>query len=141
LIYVHVRGSYQMTWVPLGDLYLRKNWKKLICTRHTFNTISIYYILLFFYLNEFALRGEVWAHTTNLTLPLFIEVSLPSQESEQSYICVIGVSILPFSFLLIFDFGIVPTVWYFCFSLLFAHHWRRFQVDNFSYKSRVFIQY
>ena len=28
------------------------------------------------------------------------------------YFCVSGGSILPFSFLLIFDFGIVPTMWY-----------------------------
>jgi hypothetical protein len=34
-------------------------------------------------------RGEVSAHKTNLTLPLFIEVSLPSQESEWSCICVV----------------------------------------------------
>jgi hypothetical protein len=34
-------------------------------------------------------RGEVSAHKTNLTLPLFIEVSLPSQESEWSCICVL----------------------------------------------------
>jgi hypothetical protein len=35
------------------------------------------------------IRGEVSAHKTNLTLPLFIEVSLPSQESEWSCICVL----------------------------------------------------
>jgi hypothetical protein len=34
-------------------------------------------------------RGEVSTHKTNLTLPLFIEVSLPSQESEWSCICVL----------------------------------------------------
>jgi hypothetical protein len=30
-----------------------------------------------------SLRGEVWAHKTNLTLPLFIEVPVPRQESER----------------------------------------------------------
>ena len=30
-----------------------------------------------------SLRGEVWAHKTSLTLPLCIEVPVPSQESEQ----------------------------------------------------------
>ena len=30
----------------------------------------------------------MWAHEITLTLPLFIEVSLPSQESERSCICV-----------------------------------------------------
>ena len=29
-----------------------------------------------------SLREEVWVHKTSLTLPLFIEVSVPSQESE-----------------------------------------------------------
>ena len=28
------------------------------------------------------LRGEVWAHKTSLTLPFFIEISIPSQESH-----------------------------------------------------------
>jgi outer membrane lipopolysaccharide assembly protein LptE/RlpB len=27
-------------------------------------------------------RGEVWAHKTSLTLPFFIEISIPSQESH-----------------------------------------------------------
>jgi hypothetical protein len=35
------------------------------------------------------------AHKTSLTSPLFIEVFIPSQESEQSCICVLKVSILP----------------------------------------------
>jgi len=48
---------------------------------------------------------------TNLTPPLFIEVPAPSQESEQSCICLLGVSILQFSTNLKFHFGIVPTVW------------------------------
>ena len=57
-------------------------------------------------------------------------VSLPSQVSQRSCICVLGVSILcvrvsilcvrvsilPLSTILIFDFGIVLTVWYFFFS-------------------------
>jgi len=36
---------------------------------------------------------------------------VPSQESERS--CMLGVSILPLSTILTFDFRIVPTVWYF----------------------------
>jgi hypothetical protein len=60
-----------------------------------------------------SLRGEIWAHNTSLTPPLFIEVFLPSQESEWSCICVLGVSILPLPTILIFDFRIVLTVWYF----------------------------
>ena len=42
---------------------------------------------------------------TNLTPPLIIEVPVPNQENERSCIC------LPFSTILIFDIGIVPTVW------------------------------
>jgi hypothetical protein len=45
-------------------------------------------------------RGEVWAHTINLTPPLFIEVSVPSQGSERSYICVRDIDFF------FYDFGI-----------------------------------
>jgi len=34
-----------------------------------------------------------WAHTTSLTQALFIEVPVPSQESDQSFIYVLGVSV------------------------------------------------
>ena len=30
------------------------------------------------------LRGKVWRHNTSLTLPLFIEVPVPSEESNVS---------------------------------------------------------
>ena len=71
-----------------------------------------------------SLRGDVWAYETSLTPSLFIEVSVPSPVSEWSYICVLGVWILPllydFSILfwnctysVIFYFWTVPTVWYF----------------------------
>ena len=44
----------------------------------------------------------------------FIEVPVSSQEeSERSYICVLEVSILPLSTILIFDFRTVQTMWYF----------------------------
>ena len=33
------------------------------------------------------LRREVWVHNTSLTLSLFTEMSVPSQESEKSCIC------------------------------------------------------
>jgi hypothetical protein len=50
-----------------------------------------------------------------LATPLFIEMPVPSPKSERSCICVLGLSILPLSTFLIFDFGSVPTVWYFLF--------------------------
>ena len=37
----------------------------------------------------------VWSHKTSLTPPLFIEEHIPSEECEQSCICVLEVSILP----------------------------------------------
>jgi hypothetical protein len=40
---------------------------------------------------------------------IFKEVSVPSQESERSCICMLGVSILPLSMILIFDFGMWRT--------------------------------
>jgi len=47
------------------------------------------------------------------TPPRVNEVPVPSQESEPSCICVLGVSIVPFSaiFLLHVYFGTVPTEW------------------------------
>ena len=57
---------------------------------------------------------EVWVHkNTSLTKSLFIE-PVPSQESARSCICVLGVSMLTVSTIVIFDFGVVPTLWYSC---------------------------
>ena len=50
-----------------------------------------------------------------MTPPLFIEVSL---YQIRKCICVSVISILPLSMILIFDFGIIPTVWYFLFFIL-----------------------
>jgi len=50
---------------------------------------------------------------TDSTPTLFIKVPVPSQESERSCICVLGISMLPPSTILIFHFGIVTTMWYF----------------------------
>jgi hypothetical protein len=58
-----------------------------------------------------SLRCEVWEHKASLTSLLFTEVPVPSQTSEGSCICVLGVLILNLSTILIFDFGIVPTLW------------------------------
>jgi hypothetical protein len=55
-----------------------------------------------------------FSHLISLTpSPL---VSLPSKESERSCTYVLVVSILPLSTIFMFDFGIDPTVWYFCFA-------------------------
>jgi hypothetical protein len=52
-----------------------------------------------------------------MTPPPFIEVPVSSQQSEWSYICVVGL------FILIFDLDIVPTVWYFLFFMLLCVYW------------------
>ena len=39
-----------------------------------------------------SLRGKVWVDKTSLTPPLFIEVPVPSQESDSSCICVLPIS-------------------------------------------------
>ena len=49
----------------------------------------------------------------SLTLPLFSDVPVPSQESEWSCICVNGIDFVSVSTTLRLDFGIVPAVWYF----------------------------
>jgi hypothetical protein len=56
--------------------------------------------------------GEVWNHKTSLTSPLFIEAPVPHQESEQSCICVLGVSILPLSAIFRLDLEMGLTLWY-----------------------------
>ena len=82
------------------------------------------YVMFAFFLNLWNLDkflqwiNWVWAHKTILTLPLFIEVPVPSQEIEWSWNCVLEVSILPLSTILIFDFGNVLTVWYIWFFIL-----------------------
>ena len=53
-----------------------------------------------------------------LTPPLFVEVPAPCQESDRSCICVLVISTLTLSMILIFDFGILPTI---CF--LFFMQW------------------
>ena len=52
----------------------------------------------------------------------FIEVAVTRQESGLSCISVLGVSILPLFTILIFDFGMVPVAWYFCFSFYCSSH-------------------
>ena len=61
-------------------------------------------------------RSPVWVHQTSLMLPLFIEVPVPFQLSERSFICVLWVSILPLSTIFLLDFG---TVVVYIYSFLF----------------------
>jgi hypothetical protein len=65
-----------------------------------------------------SVRVDVWAHNISLTPPLFIEVPIPSQKSARSCICVLRVSILSLFKILIIEFEINLTVWYFYFILL-----------------------
>jgi hypothetical protein len=83
-----------LTW-----LYVRID-LLLTCRKHLHNHIT-------------SLRGGVWAHKASLTLPLFIEVPVPNQESERSCIWVLGVLIFPLSTIFQLDFRIVVTMWYF----------------------------
>ena len=41
-----------------------------------------------------SLRWEVWVRSTSLTPPLYIEMPVPSQTSEPSYLCVLVVSVV-----------------------------------------------
>jgi len=59
----------------------------------------------------------VWAHTTNLTPPLFIEVHVPNQEGKRSCVCLLGVSIVPVFTIFLLDLGAIWTEWYY---LLFS---------------------
>ena len=80
-----------------------------------------------------SLIRKVWAHTTSWTSSRFIELSVPSQESERSCICVVEVSILPLSASLHLDFGTVPTVCYFWGFFCILWHQKRFVFTLFIY--------
>jgi hypothetical protein len=60
----------------------------------------------------------MWVHKTSLAPPLFIVLSVTSQKSHRSSICVLGVSILQFSATFVLGFGNVPTVWYLFFHFI-----------------------
>ena len=68
-----------------------------------------------------SLRGAVWTHKTSLTRPHMIEMAVQSQERDRPRNCLLRVSHLPLSTILIFDFGIVPLVWYSLVFILFIH--------------------
>ena len=57
-----------------------------------------------------SLRREVQAHKSKLTPPLFLKCLYQSRE-VRGHVCisVLGVSILPLSTILIFDFGVVSS--------------------------------
>ena len=60
-----------------------------------------------------ALHQEGMFCPIKLVYPRVIEATAPCEESEQSCICVLGVSNLSLSTILIFYFGNDPTVMYF----------------------------
>ena len=67
-----------------------------------------------------------WANKTSLIRPFFIKVSVPSQENERSFKCLLGVSILPIflRFLIVLWNCSISLV--FCFTLLVeTGHWNR----------------
>ena len=106
------------------------------------------------------LPNDIWSYKTSLSLPLFIEVSVQSQESE-FYVCV-RVSILNFRrffiymrslywifhlhsiFILdfhlhsifILDVKAFTTQWYFCFSL-YLTFLDFFPLDNFAKNNKL----
>jgi hypothetical protein len=63
----------------------------------------------------------MFTYKASLTPPLFIEMPVPSQESERSCNCLLGVSVVPLSTIFLLEFGTVPTVWYF-FVFRFIHN-------------------
>ena len=70
------------------------------------NERSVSDMLIYTYFNKIelvciSLRGEVWADTATFTPPPFIGVPVTSHESERSSICVLAVSILTLSMILL----------------------------------------
>jgi len=64
-----------------------------------------------------------WVHETSLTLPLFIEVPVPIEESERSYIGVFLLSIFPLSTICQLNFGTVQTVWNFLLFISYTNNY------------------
>ena len=64
-------------------------------------------------------RAGFQPHKTSQRRHLLLKCLLLIQDSEQSYICVLGVEILPLSMSLLVDFRIVSTVLYFHFVFHF----------------------
>ena len=60
-------------------------------------------------------RNQVLADINSLTSPCFTEMPAPSQETEQTYIDILGVSIVRLPTIFLMDFRTVPTMWYFLF--------------------------
>ena len=64
----------------------------------------------------------VLVHKTSLTSPLFIEVSVPSHESDLTvmYVCVRGIKLASVFTIFLVDFGILPTFvfLFFCFCFV-----------------------
>ena len=79
---------------------------------------------------------EDWAHATIVAPPLFIEVSVQSQESQLSWICVNVYPICLYLRFCIFDFGIVLIVRFFCFFFhcIISYSWYAWQHMFRSYK-------
>jgi hypothetical protein len=65
------------------------------------------------------LYGSISVHFSAIAhLFLFLMCHNIIYQSERSRVWVLGVSILSLSTILVFDFGIVPTVWYFLYFIL-----------------------
>ena len=65
---------------------------------------------------DYFIKRDVLDYTTSFIPPLFIQVPVPSTESERSCIycmCVREVYILPLSIIVLLDFGTVSPVWLF----------------------------
>ena len=58
-----------------------------------------------FHDRNISLIKEVWTNKTSITPLPYIEVSVRTQESEQPYICVLGVLFLPVS-MFVFDWSV-----------------------------------
>ena len=74
----------------------------------------------------------VLVHKTSLTSPLFIEVSVPSHESDRTvmYVCVRGIQLASVLTIFLLDFGTLPTlVFLFFVFVLFVYFVLCFVID------------
>ena len=105
---------------PVGGLWL------LLYVFSSFMSIILYDIMFI------SLRSDIKVYKPIWIPPRLIEMPVPSQENGRSCVCVLGVSILPLSTILLEDFGTLSTPWYFVFVLL--HYFININITDSSRK-------
>ena len=92
--------------------------------------------------NIISLKRKVWAHKASLTCHFLLKCQYQTRKVS-GHGCMLGGNRIDFASLYyfdnLFDFGIVPTVWYILFFILFIYNWLIVQIDKFSRKVKTTV--